>query len=928
MSSTSRDVRQLIAWFIGLLPICFYVALAIVCGFRRRWISVAFSVASAFTFSVSEVLNRIAITSAMVVARHRPNTAQPLSEMPRKTRPGAAPPCVDLQTGLSTTDGSRNVMAAQQSEEVGVVSSMAESESAVAMANANAFAAGTSSSRQVETCFRASTNPLHSERHAACAVCAAGQESSQSPVEFLAMDLEQTCILSPPFSLVDVRKKNAVSGICASSTMGQCSWKSYPTERLAVEGNGSSFDVQMTISRKDHAQHAPLFSPLLPGPKRSPTDALPAFSPVTILQLRFSGSSTSLCTALTMLVVSLYVTIILSMLTLAGSFVLEYDTHCLFLACPALGVPWLWTHLVLVKEALHNAPEVLRGFHGRLVRVLTHWLFMLAIWTVSLGVFVAAFTLEIVRWAPYSIGAEATPGAIRVVSYLAPVQMMVFMGVIFNNLMEIRGIRMEDDEGSVVATDKVVAAPDFRGCLRAQQVPSALVPLQVAPDHRDQTLSVAGEEGCFACAPATHGAGAVPAAPVSSSSQFKMLSANFMPTLSDDTCSTLSSIVRSSTGSSIFVPRLLSASCEMLPGNMSRRHDSHSSSNGGSGQLSSSQPTAFMTSVPQLKTVTMLYVAYRDIYEDEDAMTSAFTASDGRGGIVANREKQQSVSASIESMMEALEDAREKGSADANAYVLTAHEDAICLVWGLIPFSSEPVLLAIEKARQIMKAFKSQPRPPSFSSAQQELVAAVVSAPHSLVGLIGSGSYRGIHFFNAHQHALGAQILRRGLAMHRRLPSQQASLGERENPFHCILLDGRSWNTTASHVLARPCGVHCSKELGANTKRESRCGIPLDVSSKSTVGQFSVMYSFLEVVHAKEEEWHLMVHRQEHLGSKFHFLSEAVQQLHQGNLNGARQVLKAAVQSTPSTGDADNIALAHMLLEDLDRAEEGVPRNM
>ncbi|KAG5494200.1 hypothetical protein GH5_02191 [Leishmania sp. Ghana 2012 LV757] len=926
MSSTSRNVRQLIAWFVSLLPICFYVALAIVCGLHRRWISVAFSVASAFAFSVSEVLNRIAIISAMVVARHRPNAAQPLNGMPRKTRQGAASPCVDLHTGLSTTDGSGNLMTAQRSEEVGVVSSMAESEST--MANANAFAVGSSSSRQVETCFRASTNPLHLARHAARAVCAARQESSQSPVEFLAMDLEETCILSPPFSLVDVCKKNAVSGICASSTMGQCSCKSYPTERLAVEGNGSSFDGQMAISQKDHAQRAPLFSPRLPDPKRSPTDAQPAFSPVTILHLRFADSSTSLCTALTMLVVSLYVTITLSMLTLAGSFVLEYDTHCLFLACPALGVPWLWTHLVLVKDALHNTPEVLRSFHGRLVRVLTHWLFMLAIWVVSLGVFVAAFTLEIVRWAPYSIGGEATPGAIRAVSYLAPVQMMVFIGVIFNNLMEMRGISIEEDEGSVVVTNKVVAAADFRGCLLAQQVPSALAPPHVVPDRRDQPLSVAGEEGRFACAPATHGAGAVPATPVSPSAQFRILSANFMPTLSDDTCSTLSSIVRSSTGSSIFIPRILSSSCEMLPVNMSRRHDSHSSSNGGSGHPSSSQPTAIMTSVPQLKTVTILYVAYRDIYEDEDAMTSAFTASDERGGIVANREKQQTVSANFESMMEALEDAREKGSADANAYVLTAYEDAICLVWGLIPFSSEPVLLAIEKARQIMDAFKSRPRPPTrFSSAQQELVAAVVSAPHSLVGLIGSGSYRGIHFFNARQHALGAQILRRGLAMYHRLPSQQASLGEQENPFHCILLDGRSWNSTASHILARPCGLHCSKELGANAKRESRCRIPLDVSSKSTVRQFSVMYSFLEVVHAKEEEWHLLVQRQEHLGSKFHFLSEAVQQLHQGNLNDARQVLKDAVQSTSSTGDADNIALAHMLLEDLDRAEDGVPRN-
>ncbi|GET91759.1 hypothetical protein, unknown function [Leishmania tarentolae] len=393
--------------------------------------------------------------------------------------------------------------------------------------------------------------------------------------------------------------------------------------------------------------------------------------------------------------------------------------------------------------------------------------------------------------------------------------------------------------------------------------------------------------------------------------------------LPEETCSTLTSIVRSFAGGTLFIPHLNGGLPAKLSVSKSFRRSTQSCTNGGTDQYNSSQPVALMTSVPQLKTVTMLYVAYRDIYADDpEAETSAFTAFNLKGGMAATRNKQRTVSANFEAVMEALEDTRAHDSADANSYVLTAYEDSICLVWGLIPFSSEPVLLAVEKARKIIEAFKNRPKPPSgHSNARQELVAAVVSAPHSLVGLVGSGSCRGIHFFNPHQHELGAQMLRRGLAMHRCLPSLQASLNEPENPFHCILLDDRSWNSTASHILARPCGIIRIDGSSADAKRPMQGSLPLNVSSKSTHLQFLIFYNFMEKLQAIEEEWHLVVQRQEHLGSKFSFLSEAVQLLHQGDQSSAQQVLKGAVQGITSSSDADNITIAQMLLEDLSSAQ-------
>ncbi|KAG5469281.1 hypothetical protein LSCM1_02496 [Leishmania martiniquensis] len=921
MPSTSRNAKQRIACLAGLMPICFYVALAIVCGLHRRWISVAFSIASAFTFSVLAALNVAAII-AVVVAPPRTKFAKRPNEAPCLTHLSSSAASAKSRTDLSAIDGNWNPTNAQRSEEDAILSSITES----TMTNSTATVVG-ASSRLMDGSVRASVNPLLSVRHAARTVCAARQQSSQTPAEVDVAELEETYILSPPFAIANMCKKGAFPAICASPTSGPSGSKSSPAEQIVVERDTSKFYREKGRSLKEHTQRTSLLSTPLPDPACTPTDTRQVSLPPTVLFICLADPSRPTRTTFKILVL-LYVTVTLSVVTLAGSVVLEYDTHCLFLACPALGVPWLWTHLVPLKKALDSTPAMSQSFYARMVRFLTHRLAMLSIWIASLGVFAAALTLEFVRWTPYSIGGEATPDAIRVVSYLAPIQMVVIMGVSFANLMEMRGASVHDNEGVLMVADQVPAAADFSGRLPAQRVSLVVAPGHKPPDQCDQPSSFAGSDRAVGPSSAPSG-DAVPLAAAGAGEQCKMLPACFQQILSDDTCSTLSSIVRSSTGSSIFVPRVRSASSEALSVNRNHVQDSRSVGNGSAGHPGNSQLSAIMTSVPQLKTVTMLYVAYRDIFGEDNAVTSAPIASDEKRGIAANRKKQQTVSANFEALMEALEDARERGNADANAYMLTAYEDAICLVWGLIPFSSEPVLLAIEKARQIMEAFRSRPRPPpSFGSAQQELVAAVVSAPHSLVGLIGSGSNRGIHFFNASQHVLGAQILRRGLAMYRRLPSLQASHDEQEKLFHCILLDGRSWTSTASHVLARPCCLHCYKEPGASVKQPNQSLLPRDSSTKPASRQFFVIYDFLEVVQAKEEEWHLVVQRQEHLGLKYCFLSEAVQLLHQGNVNGARQVLEGAVHSTSSPDDADNITLALMMLEDLNRAEDEVPSAM
>ncbi|CBZ37163.1 hypothetical protein, unknown function [Leishmania donovani] len=909
----AEDVKHIVAWFLGIPPVIFYVALMVVCRLHQRWIAFTFSAVSALALFVWFVLNCVSIISAILFARSSINAAKRTMENNDGAQRGPDAGRENSQTHRFpiNADGSPNT---QQSEDEGVLSSILDS----SKANVNAFESSSSTPSIQESSSRTSVNPLHPPWQASPAVTVGPQGSAPPRGELVVAPLRETGMLSPPSFLEHLYTKDAAPAISACPPKKPSNMQSYPTQCLNTDRDFSGSGEQEKCTPKDHAL---LLAGRLPTSMHTPTGVRRASAPSTIVSVRVANPSKPLRAALMMPLVSLYMTIIIAILALTGSIMCEYDTHCLLLASPVLGVPWLWANLLLIKKAFYNTPHMRHSFHCRLVSVLTHWFFMLIVYVASAGVFGVACALEDMYWTPYSIDGEATPRGIRVVSYFAPILIMLSIGVFLNNLKAMLGITWEVCESEMVV-DEVPMATDYHECPRDHVAMRVLTPEVMSHDGAGRPSPSAGI-GSVSGGSSARTVGNVSAAEVHARLQSHMMPPNFPQTLPEETCSTLSSIVRSLAGGSLFIPQINAASSAKLSVSKSLLRGSPSSTNGSSDHYSSSQPAAFMTSVPQLKTVTMLYVVYRDIYDDdEDAVSSVFKASNQRGGMAATRNKQQTVSVNFEAVMEALEDAKGQDSADANSYVLTAYEDAICLVWGLIPFSSEPVLLAIEKARKIMQAFESRPKPPtSFSNARQELVAAVVSAPHSLVGLVGSGSCRGIHFFNPRQHELGAQMLRRGLAMHRRLPSLQASLDEPENPFHCILLDGRSWNSTASQILARPCGISGSDRPKAVAKQPKQRGLPVNVSSKSTKMKFIIIYNFMEVLQTMEEEWHLVVQRQEHLGSKFSFLSEAVQLLHQGDQSGAQQVLKGAVQSMTASSDADNITLAQMLLEDLDSAE-------
>ncbi|CBZ29816.1 hypothetical protein, unknown function [Leishmania mexicana MHOM/GT/2001/U1103] len=915
MTLKAQDVKHIIAWFIGVVPVCFYTALMVVCRVHRRQIAFVCAAVSGVTFFVWFVLNCASIVFAIILARSNINSAKRTREKSDVSPRGADPVRENPQTQRFTINADGSPMISQQSEDEGVLSSIPDS----SKANMTAFENSSCLSSIQESSSRASVNPLHSPWQASPTMNIGLQGSPLPRGELVVAPLRETGMLSPPSFLEHLYTKDAAPVMPACPPMKPSHLQSYTTQNLGADRNFSGPGEQEKCMLKDQALS---LANRLPAFMHAPTDARRASAPSTIASVRVADPSKLLRIAFMMPLVSLYMTIIITIFMLIGALLCVYDTHCLFLASPVLGLPWLWANLLVIRKAFYNTSYLRHSFHCRLASVFTHWFFMLIVYLLSVGVFAAACVLEVMYWTPYNIDGEATPNAIRVVSYFAPILIMLSIGVFLNNLKGMLGITWETYESEMVA-DEAPAATGYPKSPRERVAMRDLSPKVVSHGRVGRPSPSAGI-GSVSGNSSLRTAGTVSAAAVHARLQPPVMSPSIPQTLPEETCSTLSSIVRSLAVGSIFIPQINAASSAKLSVNKNLLRGSHSSTNGSSDHHNGSQPAVFISSVPQLKTVTMLYVVYRDIYDDEEAVSSVFNASNQRGGMAATRNKQQTVSANFEAVMEALEDARGQDSADANSYVLTAYEDAICLVWGLIPFSSEPVLLAIEKARKIMVAFQSRPKPPtSFSNARQELVAAVVSAPHSLVGLVGSGSCRGIHFFNPRQHELGAQMLRRGIAMHRRLPSLQASLDEPKNPFHCILLDGRSWNSTASQILARPCGISGSDGPNTAVKLPRQRRPLLNVSSKSTKTQFVIIYNFMEVLKAIEEEWHLVVQRQEHLGSKFCFLSEAVQLLHQGDQNGAQQVLKGAVQSMTSSSDADNITIAKMLLEDLDVTEGG-----
>jgi hypothetical protein len=941
---------RMVCWFWGFFPLCYYVVLTVVCGIHHLWISFGFALATAAVLVVWLVLNGVAIASASVLNHHRRVAASKqkssflIEDVEGTFAPCSAtlPPPTDPQVGQLTADvlsgldeGSVNDTNTAEARSDGPcafenndsevdLSSIQESMMTKTQSNIDSASLA---SHTLDTGGRAGgVNPLAANGpansgavrgHRGLAVRAQQrQQPTVSGGDRAFSSVEDTSLTSPHEAercpCEALSRAPAPAGETAAASL--TTQPPLPTNQY----HGRPATVKHVNPESFSPRCGPHDPHVTKARNTAGVTAATAAAPPSSSTRKAASHSVSLRTAFMMPLVSIYVTIALSLLVLVAAILFEYETHCLMLALPALTVPGLWSTLIPLRKFFDTHPGAAGGFHVRVLHFLTHLGSLTASAVVGLAVYIAAVALEVATWTPYFPKKVPVPKAIRVVSYLSPIpSFIIVIFLVLNSTLQSRSAahrsaqrRARAGRCSTTGSAAAVVAPPPapKGSCNAE---SRFGPLGgFTGTSNDPQPQQTAEHGML-----------VGVAPTSfASAQADML---------DDTNSTLSSIVRSSMGSSVFIPPCSLASPSKPPINRNHIRVSRTSSNGSTG-LHIAPSTTHISSLPQLKTVTMLYVAYRNIYDENDGpVTRSFYRQQQQGGMAANRSLQQTISANYEALIEAIEEAREVGSADANAYVLTANEDALCLVWGLIPFSSEPVLLAIEKARRIMEAFRSRPKPPPTSTnAQQELVAAVVSAPHSLVGFIGTGGIRSVHFFNPRQHEGGAQLLRRGVAMYRRLPSVQSSLGGSESTFSGILLNGRARNNTAGSILARPCGIKSlppTSRAGAGTTTGGVGGSgerrpPIGMAAKATaVEHYPIMYEFLDYVQAKEEEWHLVVQRQERLGAKFGFLTEAMQLLQQGDSKGAREVLTNAVENTDSGHDADSVVLAQMMLEDLNR---------
>lgn len=908
MALDVADVVRTMSWFWGLLPLCYYIALTVVCGMYRHWISFGFALANATTLVVWLVLNSVAMVSARQLSR-REAAAVTSNEHPAElsmedvarafpqrgvSSPRAIPPPAQPVPRIDTEDTPRAFE--DDDDSVDDLTSIPDSVVTNVHTNTNDTSLF---SAVLEGRSPGPGNPLAAARPSGKACGRRGLVVHAQPAaggDRRGSDGDGSYLLSSPESdraMAEGLSRAAGQTLVAPSVVpahgradAAAATKKVSSDSGSVgsgahDGGGGGADMLYGKARDGTR-----------GKRRHSSCCVSCCGPYLMTKVYRA--------AYMMPAVSIYVTLVFTVLVLVASILFEYETHCLMLAFPALCMPGLWSTLIPLLSFFDAHKQLSMAFHVRLLRVATHWGGLTVITIVGLIVYVVAMALESSVWTPYEPNKVPVERAVRIVSYVTPIPSVLIVALfVVNNSLIARSLSRRNDRKRQIRQQQ-----------QQQQQHEVVAP-------RDDVLRF----GQLTNFPRMSESAQLVVSPPAPSHQLDSAAAHnssSLPLDMDDSISTLSSIVRSSMGSSVFIPHssVVTASTRS-PSKLQVRasRTSSSGSTGAHGLLAA----AHVSTLPQLKTVTMLYIAYRNIFDDSDFLKDFSGAGKVQGGMAANRNMQQTISANYEALMEAVEDAREQGRADDNAYVLTAYEDALCLVWGLMPFSSEPVLLAIEKARQIMEAFRSRPKPPPTSADEQpELVAAIVSAPHSLVGFLGTGNYRSVHFFNPHQHQGGCILMRRAMAMYRRLPSMQNAGGGSENVFSGILMNSRARNNTASQILARPCGIKYIPPLrdddtGAIGVRRLQMGL----ASKLPVEQYPIMYEFLDFVQAKEEEWHLVVQRQERLGAKFSFLTEATQLLQQGDTKAAKEVLTRAIEGTDRGHEADNVVLAQMTLEDL-----------
>ncbi|KAH9578023.1 hypothetical protein LSM04_002882 [Trypanosoma melophagium] len=298
---------------------------------------------------------------------------------------------------------------------------------------------------------------------------------------------------------------------------------------------------------------------------------------------------------------------------------------------------------------------------------------------------------------------------------------------------------------------------------------------------------------------------------------------------------------------------------------------------------------------PQVKSVTLLYVAYRDT-----RMASNSTSTIGERREYTRNKSPKELQEIEAANFQALLNAAKEMEPQHGPFVLTAHRDTLCFVCGVQPFSADPILWAVDTANDFLKVFV----PPTKNEGSYALVAAVLHSPHALISILGSGEMSTVHFLGD-EHYVGEQLLSRGFLL-RNLEKQKRS--GKAFSTSGILLDSRAAHLAAARILCRPVGIVPSVSFASITGTTSSGNTS---SFKSLLENFTVIYDFFMRLTEKQEEWHLAVQAREHRSAGFLPAVEAAQAFFQGNLDAARRALENSTNN-------ENDALLQIMLSDVD----------
>ncbi|ORC90462.1 uncharacterized protein TM35_000082600 [Trypanosoma theileri] len=295
---------------------------------------------------------------------------------------------------------------------------------------------------------------------------------------------------------------------------------------------------------------------------------------------------------------------------------------------------------------------------------------------------------------------------------------------------------------------------------------------------------------------------------------------------------------------------------------------------------------------PQVKSVTLLYVAYRD-------PRRVSTSVDGERREFINNKNPKELQEMESANFQALLNAAKEMEAHHGPFILTAHRDALCFVCGVQPFSADPILWAVDTANDFFKVFV----PPTKSENNYSLVAAVLYAPHALISIVGTSEMCTVHFLG-NEHYVGEQLLSRGFLL-RSLEKQRRS----GKPFSTsgLLLDYRAAHLAASRILCRPVGIVPNVSSTWTTGSITGANSP----SKTMLENYTVIYDFVLRINEKHEEWHLAAETREQRSAGFLPAVEAAQAFFQGNLNAAKRAL-----GNPTNSEHD--ALLQLMSSDVD----------